>query len=93
MNTIFNRSWGFLPEHVPLEEEPVVCVCDPDGQESLQHVIVESPVFGAARADAGIEIRDKISKGNLSRLNKVKETRQNILEYYKETALAVIIAY
>lgn len=71
-------------------KESPACLCDPEEQESIIHVLTECPVYGRDRIELEIELGIEIRQENLAILVGTQDYRESFLKYCEKLARKTI---
>lgn len=71
-------------------KESPACICDPEKQESVLHLITECPIYGKEKLNLEIEIETEINPESIKQIMQNKKSRPKFLEYCKEIAAKVV---
>ncbi|KAJ2941658.1 hypothetical protein O0L34_g14716 [Tuta absoluta] len=66
------------------------CICDPEKEETVEHLLTECPKYDSRRLDLEIEINYKIAPKSLGEIIECKQIRKPFLEYCENIAKEVI---
>ncbi|KAJ2940785.1 hypothetical protein O0L34_g14902 [Tuta absoluta] len=71
-------------------KESPSCVCDPEKEESILHIIAECPIYGGVRSELEIEIEQEIKLSTIASIVANKLIRNKFLNYCRSLAKKVV---
>lgn len=91
LTQIFTGHGGFS-EHLTrfhCKEDPL-CICEPNTQEDVTHILIHCPVYTNKRHALEHNIDTRLSTNNIHTLLRDTEKREHLRKYFEEVARSVI---